>query len=78
MVEAASGLLEAQDEAKIREALSGLDELREAVDRVETYQRFQPERRDGVRFAQVSESGIRALATRALDGVLRDDSKVGI
>jgi len=46
MAETVSRLFDAQDDAKIREALGDLDELREAVERVEAYQRFQPDRFD--------------------------------
>ncbi|MDE3181012.1 MAG: plasmid pRiA4b ORF-3 family protein [Acidobacteriota bacterium] len=44
MAEAVSHLLDARGDEKIRETLGNLDELREAVDRVEAYQRFQPDR----------------------------------
>ena len=46
MAEAVSRLLDAREDEKIREALGDLDDLREAVDRVEAYQRFQPDRFD--------------------------------
>lgn len=46
MAEAASRLLDAQDDDTVRDALGDLDDLREAVDRVEAYQRFQPDRFD--------------------------------
>ena len=44
MAEAVSRLLDARDDEKIREALGDLDALRDAVERVEADQRFQPER----------------------------------
>ena len=43
MAKAVSRLLDAQDDETIRDAIGDLDELREAVDRVEAYQRFQPD-----------------------------------
>ncbi|MGH9400613.1 MAG: plasmid pRiA4b ORF-3 family protein [Terriglobia bacterium] len=46
MAEAVGRLLDARDDEKIREALGDLDELREAVDNVEVYQRFRPDRFD--------------------------------
>jgi hypothetical protein len=46
MAEAVSRLLDAQQDEKIRQVLGDMDELREAVERVEAYQRFQPDRFD--------------------------------
>ena len=46
MAQAVSRLLDAQDDATIRDAIGDWDELREAVERVEAYQRFQPDRFD--------------------------------
>jgi hypothetical protein len=46
MAEAASRLLDAQEDETIRDALGDPDELREAVDHVEAYHHFQPERFD--------------------------------
>jgi hypothetical protein len=46
MAEAASRLLDAQEDETVRHALGDLDELQEAVDRVEAYHHFQPERFD--------------------------------
>lgn len=46
MAKAVSQLLDAKDDETIRDAIGDLDKLREAVDRVETYRRFQPDRFD--------------------------------
>ena len=46
MAKAVSRLLDAQDDDTIRDAIGDLDELREALERVEAYQRFQPDRFD--------------------------------
>jgi len=46
MAKAVSRLLDAQGDNTIRDALGDLEELREAVERVEAYQRFQPDRFD--------------------------------
>ncbi|HEX5484155.1 MAG TPA: plasmid pRiA4b ORF-3 family protein [Terriglobia bacterium] len=46
MAKAVSQLLDAQDDETIRDAIGDWDELREAADCVETYQRFQPDRFD--------------------------------
>lgn len=46
MAEAVSRLLDVRGNETIREALGDLDELRDAVDRVEAYQQFQPDRFD--------------------------------
>jgi Plasmid pRiA4b ORF-3-like protein len=46
VADAISTLLEANPHTTVREALGDLDELREAVERLETYERLQPEHFD--------------------------------
>jgi len=46
MAEAVGRLLDAQEDETVREAIDDLDELQEAVDRVEAYQRFHPDHFD--------------------------------
>jgi hypothetical protein len=46
VAEALSTLLETDPHMSVREALADLDDLREAVDCLETYQAFQPDHFD--------------------------------
>jgi hypothetical protein len=46
VAEAINTLLEADPQTSVREALGDLDEFREAVDRLDTYQQFQPDHFD--------------------------------